>query len=131
MKNKYPVTFKNREVGIAVVEKEGLYNHIRIDCKLPSGSVERAFAYAGENKIPLGICMPRGDRFCVDKRIATSKFPAGDLQFIIGDIEKSFNCSQPWSEIHRIENARIVIKMEGKTVVIDQESSQQDSGQNP
>ena len=131
MKNKYPVTFKSREVGIAVVEKEGLYNHIRIDCKMPSGSVERAFAYVDENKIPLGVCVPRGDRFCIDKRIAVSKFPAGDLHFIIGDIEKRFNCSQPWSEIHRIENARIVIKTEGKTVVIDQESGQQGSGQNP
>ena len=131
MKNEYPVTFKNREVGIAVVEEEGLYKHIQIDCKLPSGSVERAYAYAGENKIPLGVCMPRGDRFYIDKQIAISKFPAGDLQIMIGDIEKSFNCSQPWSEIHRIENARIVIKMEGKTVVINQESSQQGSGQNP
>ena len=131
MKNQYPVTYKSREVGIAIVEKEGLYNRIRIDCKLPSGSVERAYAYAGENKIPLGICMPRGDRFCVDKRIAASKFPAGDLQFIIGDIEKSFNCSQPWWEIHKIENAMLVIKPEGKTVVIDQESSQLGSDQNP
>ncbi len=131
MKNEYPVTFKSREVGKAVVEIEGLYKRIRIDCKLPAGSVERAFAYAGENKIPLGVCMPRGDRFCVDKCIAASKFPAGDLQFMIGDIQKCFNCSQPWSEIHKIENARLVIKPEGKTVVIDQESSQLGSDQNP
>lgn len=131
MKNEYSVTYKSREVGIAIVEKEGLYNRIRIDCKLPSGSVERAYAYAGENKIPLGICMPRGDRFCVDKRIAVSKFPAGHLQFVIGDLRNSFDCSMPWREIYRIENAMLVIKPEGKTVVIDQESSQQGSGQNP
>lgn len=58
MVGRYDVTFEEIKVGDCLIEKEGLYYHVKCKCRLPLKDILNLW-FVGENQeVNLGICVP-------------------------------------------------------------------------
>ena len=69
MSETYDITYDGAHVGNAKMKKQGLYYSISCRCRLPDAGLYRIHAIAGGRREDLGICVPMGDAFGMDKMI--------------------------------------------------------------
>ena len=69
MSETYDITYDGAHVGNAKMKKQGLYYTISCRCCLPDAGLYRIHAIAGGRREDLGICVPMGDAFGMDKMI--------------------------------------------------------------
>ena len=69
MSETYDITYDGAHVGNAKMKKQGLYYSISCRCRLPDAGLYRIHAIAGGRREDLGICVPMGESFGMDKRI--------------------------------------------------------------
>ena len=83
------IILNGQVVGNCIVTKEGLYYRFQCNCRFEDRGVHKLFVGMNSNAIPLGICIPVGDKFILDKRIPISQI--GDaISSIIADDTRSY-----------------------------------------
>lgn len=76
----YPITLEEMQVGEAVVQKEGLYYRFRCRCRLPSADIYVINCESGKGSVCLGVCVPDGNEFTLEKRISEKKVDTEQLK---------------------------------------------------
>ena len=79
----FDVKIGNEAVGKMVVEKQGLYYRFSCRCDLSGKTVHSVAAVCGGNRVHLGICVPMGGRFGLDKKLPCKLFPGGKTEFLL------------------------------------------------
>ena len=79
MDGNYDIFRGNEKIGKAQVKREGLYYCFRCVCSLTGGVICRLTATCGERMENLGVLLPDGDEFRLEKRLPVSRFPTGEL----------------------------------------------------
>ena len=67
-----------KKIGKAEIAKEGLYYHFRCFCKLTGEVIYRLIVSCGEKTENLGILVPAGEVFYLEKRLPVSRFSEGN-----------------------------------------------------
>ena len=83
MEENYAVMYRGEQVGKLQMQKQGLYCRIQCRCQLPGDDIYRLKMLAGEDSTHIGVLVPEGDGFLLDKKIPTKRIPAGELSFVI------------------------------------------------
>ena len=81
MAENYDITLDASPVGSAQVEKQGLYYRFSCRCKLPDNGFYRIHVICGDKREDLGICVPMGDAFGMDKKLPAKKLGEGKPTF--------------------------------------------------
>ena len=79
----YEVYLGNAAVGKVQVLHQGLYLRIVCRCAIGSDQVYRLFAEVGDRRESIGVVVPEGDGFCLDKKIPAKRFGADTPRFFL------------------------------------------------
>ena len=79
----YEICLGSSPVGEARVEKQGLYYRFSCRCALNGATMQRVMVACGENKVDLGICVPMGDSFGLDKKVPCKHLGEGKPEFFL------------------------------------------------
>ena len=77
----YEVFFGNRVAGKVQVMRQGLYYHLICRCRIPSDQVYRLYGIGGSIRENLGVLVPEGDSFLLDKKIPAKRLEGELLRF--------------------------------------------------
>ena len=75
----YDILRGGEKIGKAYVRKEGLYYCFRCCCRLTGEVIYRLTVSCGGKTENLGILIPDGDAFRLQKRLPVSRFPDGEM----------------------------------------------------
>ena len=81
MTGTYHITLDNHRVGTAAVTQQGLYYRIACQCVFKVKGFYCISAESGEHREHLGLCIPEGDRYILNKSIPVKRFPEKKLSF--------------------------------------------------
>ena len=81
MAEKHDITFDSSPVGSAQMEKQGLYCLFSCRCNQPDTGLYRIHVIYGDKREDLGICVPMGDMFGMDKKLPVKKLGTGTPSF--------------------------------------------------
>ena len=70
-------------VGTATVEKQGLYYRICCRCSVTGEGMRRIVVTCGNSREDLGICVPVGSEFGLDRKIPCKRFETGNPAFLL------------------------------------------------
>lgn len=131
----YDILFSGKSVGNAQLEKEGLYYRIRCGCKPPDDGVYRVIVSDGSNRQDLGICVPEGKIFVVNKRVPCKSLTGEQLTFYL--VEKSYGevvvpvaDGEPFEYLDQLEDAHLRVADGQAEIIIAPTPDQQGSDQN-
>ena len=106
----YQLYLDNKQVGTAMVIKEGLYYRFSCVCNLPMDCIYKVMVSDGSSVVKLGVFIPENDKFRLNSRIPIKKLLGDDLYFIIEKnnviISKVGN-NVEFAHLDRLENARL------------------------
>ena len=114
----YPVFKGNQEAGKVQILKEGLYCRVICRCQLTGNVVYRLAAISGDRKENLGVLVPEGDGFGLNRRIPAKQLQLENPEFQLIPShppmgEESFlplQPEEPFAYIEKLENAYLVRK---------------------
>lgn len=119
----FDLIYSNDICGAVSVTKEGLYYKIQCRCDLPTKGIYHMIIQSDENKIDLGICVPKDGRFGIDTRIPTRNINTDSVRFVLiekeSDSEKSkflLESSMPFPYLEQLETAYLC--SDKKTIAI-------------
>ena len=135
----YDIYMGNAVVGIATVERQGLYYCFDCRCRLAEDSLCRVVAECGGRRENLGILAPRGSTFCLRTKLAIKRFGEGKFSFRVMSKHPTGQGffapvypDEPFKYISRLKNAFLEVRNGQLGVIIeDPEPSQPDNGRNP
>ena len=78
---KYSVTCRGQHVGIVYVQKEGLYYHFSCCCSISKDNMYRLIVDYGNTKENLGILVPKGNNFVLEKKIPAKRISVRNMVF--------------------------------------------------
>jgi len=81
MAEAYDITYDGTPVGKAQMEKQGLYYSFSCRCCLPEEGLYRIHVRMADKREDLGICVPMGDTFGMDKKLSAKKLGEGTPAF--------------------------------------------------
>ena len=70
----YSVFEKDAKCGTVQAEADGLYWRVRARCEVETGQPRRLYARNGEQTLNLGVLMPEGDDWVLEKRVSARTF---------------------------------------------------------
>lgn len=120
------VMLGNDPVGTGRITKEGLYYHFFCSCRFTGQVVFSIFAACGDNHIDLGICVPKDNRFILDKRIPAKRLGEGEITLFAQPRHPELTgkfvpilAEEPFAYLERLQ--KCCLKKRGKTlgVVLD------------
>ena len=79
----YEIYLGAEPVGEAVVEKAGLYYRFSCRCRLRGATMQRVMVACAEKKVDLGICVPIGELFGLDKKVPCKQLGEGKPEFFL------------------------------------------------
>ncbi len=71
----------NDVIGTAAVSRAGLYYHICCNCMLSGKVIFKIVAECDNKSESLGICVPKGDSFGLEKKVPVKKLGEGIIKF--------------------------------------------------
>ena len=81
MTGTYRVMLGHSNVGAAIVERKGLYYHNVCNCVFPEKTIYTISVQSGEHCEYLGVCVPEGNRYKLEKSVPIKRFSANELLF--------------------------------------------------
>lgn len=112
MNEVYEVYYGGTPAGKIQLLRQGLYVRLICRCQLPTQEVCRLFVDFGDRRESLGVVVPEGDGFLLDKKIPAKRLREGSLRFVLsaGGGKKQGGYDPIWPEepywyIHRLKNA--------------------------
>ena len=123
----YEIRRGNETVGTAKVEKQGLYYRICCRCKVSGEGMRRIVVTSGKTREDLGICVPMGNEFGLDRKIPCKRFGDGKPEFLLlpkyPGIQGRFvpvYPDEPFAYMTRLKNAYLEIR-EGQPGIVIRE----------
>ena len=124
MEGRYTVWFGKEPVGQVTVERQGLYYCFRCQCQLHTEVMCRVSVSCGGKHVSLGILVPVGNDYLLNKKIPVKQFLPGNPEFWIAprQMQKQKICldiypEEPFQYITKLEHAYLD-KIGGRPVVI-------------
>ena len=77
----YSVKLGNTTVGTATVEKQGLYYRFTCHCDFSDKDIYTISVQSGAHCESLGVCMPEGKHYRLEKKIPAKYLPQKELHF--------------------------------------------------
>lgn len=112
--DKFDVTYHGNIVGSVCTTREGLYTRFQCTCHLPDNEIYRLLMTCGEGEQDLGVLIPDGQQFAVNKRLQNKYITNKEMAFQIipssrQNNEKVFSISsdKPFDHIPMLEYARL------------------------
>ena len=84
MEMEYEVYLENHIAGKVQLTKQGLYYRVLCHCSLPQNVVYRLYGICGEMQENIGVLMPDGDGFLLDRKIPAKRL-TGCTKFLLSD----------------------------------------------
>lgn len=120
----YDIYLGSAAVGEAVVEKRGLYYMISCRCRLSGETMHRIVVSCGDRREDLGICIPMGDQFGVEKKIPCKRLGEGIPKFLLlpkhrkqeGKFTPVYP-EEPFAYMSKLKNAYLEIR-DGQTGLV-------------
>lgn len=84
MDGNYDVIRDGKVIGVAVLQRQGLYFRIRCRCRLEGSAVQRLTLCVGDWETDLGVLVPMAGEFGLDTRIVAKRLPSGEPEFLVG-----------------------------------------------
>lgn len=88
MDGEYKIFLNNQPVGKADIKHDGLYCYYKCTCKFPDSEMFRIIAKAENEKINLGICIPKGDIWETRGRIPSKQLQVSNFRLIAESCSK-------------------------------------------
>ena len=85
----YEVYYKNEQVGKVELQVKGLYCRIICRCEIPDNRIYRLYAVTGLGRENLGVLVPSGNGFILDKQIPLKRLGHGHMEFCLSSGETS------------------------------------------
>lgn len=79
----YEITFQSRRIGTVLMERQGLYYRFSCKCVLPDEQIHSVWVLWGGGNRKLGVCIPKGDGFCLDTKVPIKYIPNSKLEFVM------------------------------------------------
>lgn len=79
----YDVFLDGNVAGVAHVKRKGLYYFFNCTCKLESKEIHRILLLCKKKEIDLGICVPNGEYFSLNKQIPVNKVQGEEFRFLV------------------------------------------------
>lgn len=83
MTGTYSVKLGNTTVGTAVVEKQGLYYRFICNCDFSDKDIYTISVQSGAHCESLGVFIPVGKHYRLEKKIPVKYFPEKELHFLV------------------------------------------------
>lgn len=83
MEGNYEVTFGQQTVGKVQVLRQGLYYRFICRCRLTGDVVLRLAVLCGDRQENLGVVVPMGDGFGLDKKVPVKHLGEGEMKFYL------------------------------------------------
>lgn len=119
MEETYPILMGGEPVGQAQVRRQGLYLCFSCRCHLSGEVICRVSVSCGARTENLGVLVPMGAEFSLEKKLAAKKLGKGLLRFRVvpkHEAEAEFFVpvypEEPFSYISRLQNAFLAIRNE-------------------
>ena len=77
----HEVLLGNRAVGKVRILHQGLYYHLTCHCQIPSDQIYLLYAVSNSTRENLGVLVPEGDGFLLDKKIPAKRLGGETLRF--------------------------------------------------
>lgn len=114
MEGNYDIFRGGEKIGKAQVKREGLYYRFRCCCSLTGEVIYRLTVTCGERTENLGVLIPDGDVFRLEKRLPVRRF-AGDamlIRAVPGNLDRSrifapVHPDEPFQYLAQLETARM------------------------
>lgn len=124
----YQVFLNGAVVGEADVVSEGLYYRFRCRCALPEKAAYRLAVTISAQTYDLGICVPDGAVYTVDKKLPAKRFPKGEMRFSVScNAGRSAGIplaeDQPFGYIKSLLNAKLQITAGSYEILLKQDAS--------
>ena len=124
MDGNYDILRGGEKIGKAQVKQEGLYYRFRCVCSLTGEVIYRLIVTCGEKTENLGILIPDGDSFRLEKRLPVSRFRTGELviRAVPGNPDRAgffapVKPDEPFRYLAGLQSARMV-RQEGEIGVL-------------
>lgn len=109
----YEVFWGHEPVGKVQLMQKGLYCRVLCRCRLPEDQVLRLYAVQNGKQENLGVLVPEGEGFFLDKMIPAKRLGSGDTKFIVSSGMHSANAGrfvpispeEPFLYIDRLKTA--------------------------
>ena len=112
MEGQFEAFLAGRPVGKVQVIRQGLYCRVICRCMLPKEGVYSLYALQDNRRENLGVVIPEGDGFWLDKNVAAKRLGEGKLQFVLSSgvqhLSGQFvqiSPEEPFLYIDRLKNA--------------------------
>ena len=79
----YAVMYRDEQVGKLQMQRQGLYCRLQCRCQLPGDDIYRLKMVQGKDITHIGVLVPEGDGFLLDKKIPAKRIPSGELRFVV------------------------------------------------
>lgn len=126
MNGTYSVTCKERQVGTARIDKEGLYCRVRCTCEAGDGKVYILYAVGDGEPVRLGIPVPVEGTLRLETRIPIKRFPQTIRQMYLVEKDKEESHSAallkegaPVADIANLMQAKLLITPDGAELVTE------------
>ncbi len=83
MNETYEVCYGGVTAGKVQILKQGLYLRVVCRCQIPDGMVCRLYAQQDDRRENLGVLVPDGDGFLLDRKIPAKRLAGGELRFVL------------------------------------------------
>ena len=110
----YPIKQGVQVIGMAKVERQGLYYHFSCRCRLMGQIVHRLTVRCGDKTENLGIPVPGVDAYTLEKRISVSKLGQGEMTVqavpkhaALGGKFVPLSPEEPFAYLSRLKNAHL------------------------
>ena len=108
----YDVMLGGGVVGDVGVAREGLYLRFSCKCKLPDSQIYRLTVRCDGKQTDLGICVPEGEWFALDRRVQSKHIGVGKLSFCVSpnklcsdECFVHIDSSMPFPYLSRLQHA--------------------------
>ena len=112
MEGIYEVYLGNEMAGKVQILRQGLYCRVICRCRISGEQIYRLFAVCGGRRESLGVVVPEGDGFLLDKMIPAKRLGEGPLRFLLsagaGELAGKFipiSPEEPFLYIERLKSA--------------------------
>lgn len=83
MNTVYAVSYGKEAVGKVQLQKQGLYYRVIFRCRLRDSGIFRLYAAWNGGKENLGVVLPEGDGYVLDRKIPVNRFMEDGLHFYV------------------------------------------------
>ena len=108
----YEVIYGNAAVGKVSLKQQGLYCRIVCRCRIPKDQICRLYVLTESGRENLGVLVPEGDGFILDRKIPVKRLVGAKLQFVLssglGNLDGEFipiKPEEPFLYIERLQDA--------------------------